>query len=164
MLRIEKRDGLRPIFLILALFFLLDLYIIGWGLAQGDQAPNANYLWINKTADQTSYLQEDNITYTINYGNRGKNPITNVKIVDVLPDVEILSVSPSAYSQDGNNLTWNIGTLDGFENESIILVVKLPDRSYINFKEYSSVSGDGYVTLEKASQPSGKKILSTIRP
>jgi uncharacterized repeat protein (TIGR01451 family) len=152
MLRIKWRDEMGFAFLVLALFFLLYISISGWALAQGDQAPSA--LWISKTADQSSYLQEDNITYTINYGNKGENSIDNVRIVDVLPKVEILYVS-LAYSQDGNNLTWNIGTLNPHESGSITLVVKLPDRSYINFNEYSSVSGDGYVNIRKS--------ISTIR-
>ena len=109
----------------------------------------SNDIWINKTAEKTSYGRTENVTYTIKYGNKGGRA-DKVVIVDILPDVEIISVEPSATSLIGNNLTWDIGTLDRGQSGLITLVVQQTDIPNLDFKEDSSVSGDGFVNIRKS--------------
>ncbi|MGB5101102.1 MAG: hypothetical protein WBN94_10965 [Methanothrix sp.] len=52
-------------------------------------------LWIRKTADKSAYNRGDNITYTINYGNAGNTSAHSVNVTDLLPEVILISVSPT---------------------------------------------------------------------
>jgi uncharacterized repeat protein (TIGR01451 family) len=152
----KKRDKMGFAFFILAFLFFLTLSVFALGLAQADNQNGAYFgLWINKTADQSSYGQEDNMTFIINYGNNGGKKVTDVSIVDILPDVEIIYASPFANSSVGNNLTWYIPDLMPGQSGSITLMVKLPDKPYVNFNEESLVLGDGFVNIRKS--------ISTIR-
>ena len=105
-------------------------------------------LWIKKTADKSSYYRDENITYTINYGNAGQNTAFDVNITDILPKVDLVSVSPATNSL-GNIMTWKIGTLDPLKNGTITVIVHIPKKPNIKFDETSSVQGKGYVYVRK---------------
>ncbi|MCX6674627.1 MAG: hypothetical protein NTY37_12710 [Methanothrix sp.] len=160
----KKQTEIHSRILIVLFFFLITATCTS--VSAQDSALN---LWINKTADKSAYAQEENVTYTIKYGNNDINNSTKVTIVDILPDVEILSISPPADYVAGNNLTWDIGTLVHDQYGSITLVVRLPNIPNLNFNEDSSVSGDGFVnvrksvsTLEENSTLSNTVIISGI--
>jgi uncharacterized repeat protein (TIGR01451 family) len=102
-------------------------------------------LWIDKKADVTEINRDENITYTIRYGNAGKLTFNSVTIQDFLPDVEPLG----NYNITGKIITWNIGYLKAGENGTIILVVHVPKEPEMNFHESSSVQSEGYVYVRK---------------
>lgn len=112
---------------------------------------DGNLIWIDKKANASSYEQDEDILYTINYGNNNDRAKTarNVVVVDILPEATILEVSPPPYSLDGDNLTWLIGTLEPGEKGSISLLLKHPEISRLDFQEDSSISGNGYVNVRK---------------
>ena len=132
---------------ILVLFLFLSAADLSSASA-GENVLDGN-LWIEKTADKSNYYNEENITYTIRYGNRPEaSTIENVVVIDILPDVEILSVDPPADSLNGNNLTWYIGTLSSGQSGSITLLVKNPHIE-LEFKDDSTISGEGFVNINK---------------
>lgn len=108
-------------------------------------------LWIDKAADKTAYNRDENITYTIRYGNAESNGFTatGISIVDVLPMVDLLMVSPTPSSISDNILRWNIKELKAGENGSIVIVVHMPKKPDMGFKEVSSVKGEGYAYVNK---------------
>jgi uncharacterized repeat protein (TIGR01451 family) len=106
-------------------------------------------LWIRKTADKSTYKREDNITYTINYGNAGNYRADSVNVTDLLPDVILLSASPPPSTTSGNNLTWRVGTLGTNESRTIIIMVQIPKKAQANYYETSLVQGDGYAYVRK---------------
>jgi len=112
-------------------------------------------LWIRKTADKKAYCPGENVTYTILYGNSESIPAYGVNVTDVLPNVQLLSVSPSPTSINGRSLIWKIGDLEP-DNQtqfkkpnSIQIVVHIPERPEMKFDEQSSVRGEGYVYVNK---------------
>jgi uncharacterized repeat protein (TIGR01451 family) len=140
--------GLGSLLVILVLFsFLIATCITS--VSAAEKVLDAN-LWIKKTADRSNYYNEENITYTIYYGNEpGASKAENVVIVDnVRSDVEILSADPPASAVIGNNLTWDIGTLGPGQSGSITLLVKKPVIE-LEFKEDSTISGTGFVNVNK---------------
>lgn len=113
-------------------------------------------LWISKTANRTSYSPGDDVTYKITYGNKENMPAQYVNVTDILPNVELLSVSPSPTSRDGNTLTWNIGDLYPDQDQdplvpprTILIMVHVPEKAEIRFNEESSVRGEGYIYVNK---------------
>lgn len=106
-------------------------------------------LWIKKTADKDACSTDDNITYLINYGNAQSVAADRVNITDLLPEADLISVSPAPDYANGNNLTWRIGTLDAMKNGTIIIMVHVPKKPKKNFDETSSVHGEGYVYVRK---------------
>ncbi|MCK9564753.1 MAG: DUF11 domain-containing protein [Methanothrix sp.] len=114
-------------------------------------------LWIRKTADKSAYNREDNITYTINYGNTESRPAYFVNVTDLLPEVILISVSPTPSDTSGNNLTWRVGTLGGNESRTIYIVVQIPKKAKANFYETSLVQGNGYAYVRKGFDTQEKK-------
>ncbi|MFA6372468.1 MAG: hypothetical protein WCW68_07570 [Methanothrix sp.] len=114
-------------------------------------------LWIRKTADKSAYNREDNITYTINYGNAGNMSASSVNVTDLLPEVILISVSPPPSNTSGNNLTWRVGTLGGNESRTIQIVVQIPKKAKANYYETSLVQGDGYAYVRKGFSTEEKK-------
>ncbi len=108
-------------------------------------------LWIDKAADKKWYNRDENITYTIRFGNEDSNGLkaTDISIMDVLPEVDLLSVNPAPNSINGNVLRWNIKELKAKENGSIVLVVQIPKKPDMRFSEVSSVKGEGYAYVNK---------------
>ena len=106
-------------------------------------------LWIRKKADKSTYNREDNITYTINYGNSGNRTASLVNVTDLLPDVILISVSPVPSIISGRSLIWSIGTLGENESGTIQIVAQIPKKAKANFIEASLVQGDGYAYVRK---------------
>jgi uncharacterized repeat protein (TIGR01451 family) len=106
-------------------------------------------LWIEKNADSTVYDFEQNITYTIKYGNKGADAI-DVSITDILPNIELNGTDPAATSQIGNNLTWQIGTLKSGQSGLITIWGWIPAPQNMDYGETSSVYGIGFVNLRKS--------------
>lgn len=133
----------KPVFFVLILLFFQHVAFSSFASGQ-----DGNSIWIDKRANASFYEQDKDILYTIDYGNNedSTEAARNVVVVDTLPKVAILEVSPPAYCLDGDNLTWVIGTLEPGENGSISLLIK-PNISSIDFQEDSSVSGRGYVNV-----------------
>ena len=106
--RDKKRYGISLLFFILVLLFFQ--YVV---LSTSASDQDGNLIWIDKKANASSYEQDEDILYTINYGNDNDSAkaARNVVVVDTLPKATILEVSPPPYSLDGDNLTWVIGTL-----------------------------------------------------
>jgi len=110
--------------------------------------PRHTDLWINKTAEKSVYSAEDKVRYIIRYGNGNKSQnLTDVKIVDILPEVEYVSATPPPNHIDGKVLDWEIGNLSIGTSGSIKLVVKIPKEQDLMFVETSSVTGEGFIYL-----------------
>jgi len=114
-------------------------------------------LWIRKKADKSIYNREDNITYTIDYGNSGITPAYFVNVTDLLPQVILISVYPIPSTINGNNLTWRIGTLGENESRTIRIVAQIPKKAKANYYETSLVQGDGYAYVRKGFSTEEKK-------
>ncbi|OPY51711.1 MAG: hypothetical protein A4E49_02113 [Methanosaeta sp. PtaU1.Bin112] len=114
-------------------------------------------LWIRKKADKSTYNREDNITYTIYYGNYGKASAYFVNVTDLLPKVTLISVYPAPTTISGNNLTWRVGTLGENESRSIQIVVQVPKKAKANYYETSLVQGNGYANVRKGFSTEDKK-------
>ena len=107
-------------------------------------------LWINKTADKKAYNRDENITYTIRYGNAQSNlSAVNISITDILPKIDLLAVSPVPSSVSGNVLKWRIKELAANESGVIMLYMHIPKQLNISFDETSSVRGEGYVHVSR---------------
>ncbi len=133
--------------------FIYNNYRIDSDQTKGSNATLATMvvssLWIRKTADRKTYSPGENITYTILYGNDQSTTAFDVNVMDVLPDVKLLGVSPSPTSVNGSTLEWNIGDLKSGENRTITVMVHIPEKSEIKFNEESSVRGEGYAYVNK---------------
>ncbi len=114
-------------------------------------------LWIRKKADKSVYNREDNITYTIYYGNFGKTAAYFVNVTDLLPKVTLISVYPAPTTIIDNNLTWRVGTLGENESRSIQIVVQVPKKAKANYVETSLVQGNGYAYVRKGFSTEEKK-------
>ncbi|MDD4653614.1 MAG: DUF11 domain-containing protein, partial [Methanothrix sp.] len=114
-------------------------------------------LWIRKKADKSTYNREDNITYTIDYGNSGNKSAHSVNVTDILPDVILISVNPIPSIISGNNLTWRIGTIGENESGTIQIVAQIPKKPKTNYIETSLVQGDGYAYVRKGFSTEEKK-------
>ena len=138
----------------LFVFIIVSLFILYISISASALAESGD-LWINKSANQSSYAQEEDILYTITYKNRAANEYDAVVIEDIFPDLDlnpdwdILDVSPAPSSISGGKLIWNIGTLKPGSVGSISLLIKHPEISRQNYKETSSISGYGYVNARK---------------
>ena len=145
-----ERNGNR--YRISLVFFILVLLFFQYAVLSASASDqDGNLIWIDKKANASSYEPDEDILYTINYGNNydSAESARNVVVVDTLPKAAILGVSPPPYSLDGYDMTWVIGTLEPGENGSISLLLKHPEISELDFQEDSAISGDGYVNLRK---------------
>ncbi|MDD4652421.1 MAG: hypothetical protein PHQ34_09340 [Methanothrix sp.] len=114
-------------------------------------------LWIRKKADKTTYNREENITYTIDYGNSGNATANFVNVTDLLPDVILISVYPVPSIITGNNLTWRIGAMGENQSGTIQIVAQIPKKAKANYIETSLVQGDGYAYVRKGFSTEEKK-------
>ncbi len=148
--------------------WLINTYKINSTQSRGVQASLETLvihsLWIKKTADKKSYGQEENITYTIKYGNSAPIAATNVTVTDYLPDVMLISASPSpSISSSSSNLTWNIGTLKANESGTITIIAQIPKKANATFHETSQVNGVGYAYVRKELSTEEEKKSLTNR-
>jgi len=143
----DDARAIKLCFVFLILFLVLCAYPIQMASAR-DELSGVD-LWINKTANKSVFDQYDSIIFTINYGNKGQTTAKNVIITDIMPPLEIIHMSSTPDSIIGGNLTWLVGTVDPGENGSIVLMVEPPKTPNMDFREDSSVSGNGFVMVRK---------------
>ena len=105
--------------------------------------PSIGFLEINKTALNTSVYRGEDINYIIKVCNKGPVPLTNVNVVDILPQgVELWSTSP----EPTTGLSWHVGTLEPGECFEIALTVKVPVTDF-HYDMSQGVSGKGFVNV-----------------
>ncbi|MFQ3575305.1 MAG: T9SS type A sorting domain-containing protein [Cytophagales bacterium] len=79
-------------------------------------APPGGNMKIYKSVSKTYGFQGDTLTYTLSYRNYASVAATGVRITDVLPpELEFVSAT-GPFSVAGNTVTWNIGTVPGFQS------------------------------------------------
>jgi uncharacterized repeat protein (TIGR01451 family) len=138
------------------------------GIYRNLSIPLIRSLYIRKKAEKSSYSPGDLVNYTIYYGNdmncsdengidiSAKTAANNVTIWDILPDVELISVSPAPISRQGQKLIWHFDKIPCDTTDDLINIqVRIRERPQIRFDESGSVSGDGYIYE--------RKMLSTNR-
>ena len=139
----KDRGGYGSVLVLILSLLFFEHAMLSTSLAQEEEL-----IFINKSANASSYEQEDDILYTINYS--ANATVSDVKVTDILPDsVVVLDFSPPPTHSDGNNLTWVIGDLNAGDNGSIFLLIEHPDLTMVDFKEDSSISGYGFVNTRK---------------
>ncbi len=96
----------------------------------------------------TSVAPGGTITYTILYANVGLVALTDVTITENYPEgVTFISADPAPDA--GTNNKWTIGTLPAGASGQIIIKVKVPDSPDLTFTETGSVTGEGFVMVNK---------------
>ncbi|WP_289062359.1 gliding motility-associated C-terminal domain-containing protein [uncultured Zobellia sp.] len=76
---------------------------------------------LSKTADKSTYAEDEDVTFTITLESLGVNDVTNVVVTDVLPSgLTLSSATPSSGSWSSPN--WTIGTMSGGEKQTLTLV------------------------------------------
>jgi len=124
-------------------------------------------LWINKTSDKALYNRDENITYTIRYGNAHNTSVDNVSVTDILPQVDFVSAYPPPDNNinNSNNLTWTVGVLDGKETGKITLIVHIPKKPTAKYEETSLVQGEGYSYIRKgfSTEEERDSLINTVK-
>jgi len=101
-----------------------------WNIEEWALEPNPYDLSVRKklATDSPAPQPGTEITYEIQVHNYGTQPVTNVGLLDTLPDeVVFVSATPSEISYDGHALTWNLGTIPANTSAAPVLVtVQIP--------------------------------------
>ena len=114
---------------------------------QGGPGVQATKPKLTKSAP-TSVAPGGTITYTILYANVGPVALTEVTITENYPEcVTFISADPAPDA--GTNNMWSIGTLPAGASGQIIIKVKVPDSRDLTFTETGSVTGEGFVMVNK---------------
>jgi len=92
---------------------------------------SAPQLEIGKTADQNPVLANGALTYTISYANNGSDDAVNVVLTENIPVHTGFVSASGSYSQSGDILSWNLGTLPAGASGSVTLTV-LVDNGLTN--------------------------------
>ncbi|WP_298488347.1 hypothetical protein, partial [uncultured Maribacter sp.] len=80
---------------------------------------------VTKTANKSTYSEEENVTFTITVESLGVHDVTNVVINDVLPTgLTLSSATPSSGTWSSPN--WSLGTMTGGEKQTLTIVA-IPD-------------------------------------
>ena len=82
-------------------------------------------LRIAKTDGVTNANPGQNLTYAINYDNHGNGPAYNTMITDTLPARATFVSATNGGVLNGNNVIWNVGTLNNGANGAVQVTVKL---------------------------------------
>jgi uncharacterized repeat protein (TIGR01451 family) len=78
----------------------------------------------SKSSNDISADPGDTIVYTLYYENTGSGAATGVTVVDTLPeDVTFVSSNPGYDELSGDTYTWNIGTVAGYSDGTILITV-----------------------------------------
>ncbi|MBP9711646.1 MAG: DUF11 domain-containing protein [Candidatus Pacebacteria bacterium] len=101
------------------------------------------------TLDNTNPRPGDEITYTVSYQNVGTTSVTNLTLQISLPsEVDYMFSNPNNPFRNGNNLTFNLGTLRAGAQGSITIRVKVRENinpgTVLNFPailSYTDVNG-----------------------
>jgi len=83
------------------------------GIAIPRASVSYNPLNFTKTADASSVISGQNLTYTLCYDNPNEITVTNVSITDTLPAGTSLVSATGPYSVVGSTLTWLVGNVNG---------------------------------------------------
>ncbi len=123
-------------------------------------------LLVSKSASPATHVEAGSVlTYTIVYTNDSPTPAHGVIVTDFLPQHISGGGSDRAYAgtiDDGNLITWTIGTLDGYATGQIVLTITVdnpltPSTVLTNVVGITSVEGigsaSGPVTVTVTSQP-----------
>ena len=114
---------------------------------QGGPGVRATKSTITKSAS-TSVAPGGTITYTIEYTNAGGVDLTNVIITENYPEgITFISADPAP--DVGTNNKWTIGTLLAGASGKIIIKVKVPESVDLTFSETGSVTGEGFIMVNK---------------
>lgn len=105
-------------------------------------------LWVNKSSDKDVYTPGEDVVFTVRFGNKGKYDAHDVNVTDELPDLALVSASGNP-SVSGRKLVWSIGDLKSGENGTVVITMRVPERSNLIYNESSSVSGEGFVRVRK---------------
>ena len=101
-----------------------------WNIEEWALEPNPYDLSVRKKlAEGSPAPQPDTtITYEIQVHNYGSQPVTNVGLLDTLPDeVVFVSATPPELSYSEHTLTWNLGTIPANTSAAPVLVtVEIP--------------------------------------
>ena len=88
-------------------------------------------LIVNKTANKTEVIEGENIIFKITVESKGVNAVTNVNILDVMPNgLTVVSASPSTGSWTTPN--WTVGNLTSGQVETITIIAKADAMTGIN--------------------------------
>ncbi|MFQ5909327.1 MAG: hypothetical protein ACE5IJ_01230, partial [Thermoplasmata archaeon] len=115
----------------------------------------APIMTLSKAADVQYADPGDSITYTITYHNGGTGIATDVTVVDRIPSqTTFQSASPSPDDEDGDVLTWFVGTVDPESGGAITVTVAVdaytPDEAVLNNTvtlDYDDANGNPYDQL-----------------
>ncbi|HLP16042.1 MAG TPA: hypothetical protein VK470_07280, partial [Bacteroidota bacterium] len=110
-----------------------DLWVFNWGLLEEMEA--GNFLM----AEQNVECQ-----FEFTYFNFSKYQAQNAKLIDTLaPGLQFVSSNPAPSSTANNIIVWNLGTLDGFADGKISVVLK-PTKTgnIVNAAVMTTTSGD----------------------
>jgi len=116
------KKGLRVICIYLAIAAMVGMLLVGTVSAMAsDNKPT-----LTKVSDvcEDCVNRGDEITYTICYSNPASFKITEVKLIDTLPEeTEFLVASDEGvYNETYHTVTWNIGTLAAYTGEACVTV------------------------------------------
>ncbi len=139
-------------------------------------------LTISKTVDKTSVTKGESIIYTISVSNTGEVALHNVVVRDILPDgLTATTINPTPATQNGNSLTWNIGTLEVEEERTITITATVTadanieantatatadelDGEYVSSTTYPiTVTLEQALTLGKHVKTVGGKELTEVK-
>jgi uncharacterized repeat protein (TIGR01451 family) len=97
-----------------------------WDLDQLPLPEITSHIKIVKTANDTSPLRNENVSYTITVTNTGNLTQETVRVVDYLPpEMELLSTSPPG-SVGGSTVIWeNVGPLGAMQSVNLTMIMRL---------------------------------------
>ncbi|MBN1873316.1 MAG: DUF11 domain-containing protein [Anaerolineae bacterium] len=153
-----------------------EIYMIGGQLANDSytnqvwrlslDAPEAELELTKSNTPDGPVGYGEMIAYTLNYYNPWENPEpqTEVYITDVVPeDTELVSATTSGFSQDGQILRWDIGSLASEASGAVTFTVRtktpayswtLTSAQHSNY-DISTMQGGVYVSYTVAYTPTG---------
>ena len=102
-------------------------------------------LKINKTANASAVVLNDNLNYTIAVKNHGKSSATNIVITDALDSAFEFVDAGGNYTRDGQNVIWTIDKLASEETTTVWIVVKALSNGTIENTAHVNCSEEGTV-------------------
>lgn len=105
-------------------------------------------LLVSKRAEPPFALPGDTVTWTITVTNPGDIPVTNVRVVDIVPAVlEIIGVSATdgEASYEGQTVEWRADVVEGRQVVVITVVTRVRDDAPVPFTadNIATLTGDG---------------------
>ncbi|MBE6498099.1 MAG: DUF11 domain-containing protein, partial [Methanobrevibacter sp.] len=111
-------------------------------------------LVINKTVNITGIYVGDSVAWNITVVNSGSKVAENVYVKDTVPNgLEIdLTKLPEGCTADGQNVIWNIGSMQPKEQRSIVIITKaLTNGTFVNVAVVNTTSNETNTTNNKAN-------------